>query len=139
MAGTKEGGRKAAITNKERHGASFYRDVGRKGGSTSYGRTRGFAHPSHAHKASEAGRKGGSVRGRQRHLHKLRSDIALHRPRDEHGRFLPGGMVIESIVPLATFTPVRRSIPNLYYALWIVISTVAIVIAYLLGIITVSL
>lgn len=33
MAGTKEGGKKAALTNKLRHGDSFYANIGAKGGS----------------------------------------------------------------------------------------------------------
>ena len=32
MTGTREGARKAAITNKERHGEDFYRTIGAKGG-----------------------------------------------------------------------------------------------------------
>ncbi len=41
MAGTKEGGRKAAATNLARN-PNFYREIGRKGGSIS--RWGGFAH-----------------------------------------------------------------------------------------------
>jgi general stress protein YciG len=41
MAGTKEGGRKAAETNYLRHGSEFYRNIGRKGGAN--GHTGGFA------------------------------------------------------------------------------------------------
>lgn len=41
MAGTKEGGRKAAATNKERYGERFYAEIGSKGGKL--GRTGGFA------------------------------------------------------------------------------------------------
>ena len=33
MAGTKEGGRKAAATNKLRHGEGFYARIGAKGGA----------------------------------------------------------------------------------------------------------
>lgn len=32
MAGTKQGGLKAAATNKERHGKDFYKNIGRQGG-----------------------------------------------------------------------------------------------------------
>lgn len=32
MAGTIEGGKKAAKTNLERHGANFFKEIGRKGG-----------------------------------------------------------------------------------------------------------
>jgi hypothetical protein len=41
MAGTVKGGRKAAITNKERHGSSFYGIIGAIGGRK--GKTGGFA------------------------------------------------------------------------------------------------
>lgn len=41
MAGTKEGGRKAAITNKLKHGDGFYANIGAKGGRN--GHTGGFA------------------------------------------------------------------------------------------------
>ena len=55
MSGTKIGGIKAAITNKEKHGKDFYARIGRIGGKN--GHTGGFAaNPELAH---EAGRKGG--------------------------------------------------------------------------------
>lgn len=41
MAGTKEGGRKAAATNLRKHGKDFYSMIGRKGGHN--GHTGGFA------------------------------------------------------------------------------------------------
>lgn len=41
MSGTREGGRKAAQTNYDRHGKDFYREIGRKGGKN--GHTGGFA------------------------------------------------------------------------------------------------
>lgn len=41
MSGTKEGGRKAAETNKKRHGEGFYAKIGKKGGQNSH--TGGFA------------------------------------------------------------------------------------------------
>lgn len=57
MAGTKVGGRKAAITNKLKHGSDFYAEIGRKGGHN--GHTGGFfANPE---LAKEAGRKGGKI------------------------------------------------------------------------------
>ena len=34
MAGTKEGGRKAALTNKRKYGPDFYKNIGRKGGTS---------------------------------------------------------------------------------------------------------
>lgn len=41
MAGTREGGLKAAATNRAKYGESFYGDIGRKGGRN--GHTGGFA------------------------------------------------------------------------------------------------
>lgn len=41
MAGTKEGGRRAAETNKKKYGADFYKKIGSKGGEL--GKTGGFA------------------------------------------------------------------------------------------------
>lgn len=55
MAGTKEGGKKAAKTNKLRHGEDFYIINGRKGGQA--GHTGGFA--SNPELAKLAGQKGG--------------------------------------------------------------------------------
>lgn len=57
MAGTKEGGLKAAKTNKELHGEDFYARIGRKGGKN--GHTGGFA--ANRELASLAGRKGGQI------------------------------------------------------------------------------
>lgn len=60
MAGTKAGGIKTAQTNKERHGEDFYKSIGAKGGikGKADGVLKGFAVSG---KASEAGRKGGSL------------------------------------------------------------------------------
>lgn len=55
MAGTKEGGQKAAKTNKEKYGENYYADIGAKGGRN--GHTGGFA--TNRALASMAGRKGG--------------------------------------------------------------------------------
>lgn len=41
MAGTKDGGRKTAITNKKKYGDDYYRKIGAKGGKN--GNTGGFA------------------------------------------------------------------------------------------------
>lgn len=57
MAGTKEGGRKAAATNKAKYGDDFYREMGRIGGRK--GHTGGFA--SNPELAREAGRRGGLI------------------------------------------------------------------------------
>ena len=64
MSGTKIGGSKAAITNKQLHGEDFYARIGRKGGKN--GHTGGFA--ANPELAREAGRKGGkkSKRGMSR-------------------------------------------------------------------------
>lgn len=65
MAGTKAGGRKAAITNKMKYGQDFYENIGRKGGTN--GHTGGFA--SNPELAKIAGAKGGrkSKRGPAKH------------------------------------------------------------------------
>lgn len=56
MSGTKEGGVKAAKTNKERQGDDFYKRIGATGGKNGTG-MKGFA--CNPQLASEAGRKGG--------------------------------------------------------------------------------
>ncbi len=63
MAGTVEGGRKAAITNKARYGDTFYQGIGHKGGAISRGG--GFSTPDGHERAVEAGRKGGKVSRRK--------------------------------------------------------------------------
>lgn len=57
MPGTIAGGRKAAATNKERHGDDFYKSIGKKGGSL--GKTGGFY--ANRELAREAGRRGGLI------------------------------------------------------------------------------
>lgn len=57
MAGTKEGGKKAAATNKLRHGDGFYARIGSQGGKK--GHTGGFY--GNSERAKEAGRKGGKI------------------------------------------------------------------------------
>lgn len=59
MSGTREGGRKAAATNKEKHGADFYRNIGRQGGSKSHRETRPFT--VNPELARAAGAKGGKM------------------------------------------------------------------------------
>ena len=57
MAGTKEGGQKAAQTNKLKHGSDFYAKIGAKGGKL--GRTGGFY--ANRELARIAGAKGGRI------------------------------------------------------------------------------
>lgn len=57
MAGTKEGGIKASITNRRKYGDDFYVRMGRKGGQS--GHTGGFA--SNPELARIAGAKGGRL------------------------------------------------------------------------------
>lgn len=59
MAGTKSGGRKAAATNKKKHGDDFYQRIGRQGGSKSHRETRPFA--VNPELARAAGAKGGKM------------------------------------------------------------------------------
>lgn len=66
MAGTKEGGRKAAITNRLRHGEGFYARIGQMGGHN--GTTGGFNSDvvgkdglTGRERAKIAGRKGGLI------------------------------------------------------------------------------
>jgi hypothetical protein len=54
MAGTPNGGRRAAMTNKKRYGSDFYKRIGASGGQA--GHTGGFA-------AGEAGRQRASYYG----------------------------------------------------------------------------
>jgi len=62
MPGTKEGGLKAAETNRARHGKEFYAKIGAKGGKL--GTTGGFA--ANRELAREAGRKGGMISRRRK-------------------------------------------------------------------------
>lgn len=62
MAGTREGGVRAAATNKQRYGLNFYEQIGRKGGRISRGG--GFA--MNHELAVEAGRKGGKASRKNR-------------------------------------------------------------------------
>lgn len=69
MAGTKEGGKKAAMTNKAKYGDKFYATVGAKGGRN--GHTGGFA--SNPELAKIAGSKGGRISKRGKALPKKSS------------------------------------------------------------------
>lgn len=71
MAGTREGGTRAAKTNKSRYGKEFYRVIGAKGGKL--GKTGGFASQlkgadglTGRERARLAGAKGGKVSKRRR-------------------------------------------------------------------------
>lgn len=57
MSGTKEGGKKVAITNKVKHGSDFYKRIGKIGGQN--GRGHAFGHGKVD--PSIEGKKGGSV------------------------------------------------------------------------------
>ena len=75
MSGTKCGGKKAAITNKIKHGSDFYARIGRKGGQN--GHTGGFA--SNPELAKLAGQKGGKIskRGMSRDkIEQIRKELA---------------------------------------------------------------
>jgi general stress protein YciG len=58
MSGTREGGIKTAITNKQKHGDDFYIKLGKSGGSVR-GVKKGFA--ANIELAKIAGAKGGSI------------------------------------------------------------------------------
>lgn len=75
MAGTKEGGKKAAATNKARYGKDWYANIGRKGGSN--GHTGGFA--ANPELAKEAGRKGGTIsrRGSAKYPHLTKTSASV--------------------------------------------------------------
>lgn len=72
MAGTSEGGRKAAATNKERYGDLFYKKIGEAGGRLSRGG--GFALDRNL--AIDAGRKGGKAPRRPRSMSQPAQDSA---------------------------------------------------------------
>ena len=57
MAGTREGGAKAAATNKQKYGSEFYAKIGAKGGKK--GKTGGFF--ANRELARIAGAKGGKI------------------------------------------------------------------------------
>jgi len=57
MAGTKAGAKKAAMTNRARHGVNFYAKIGQKGGKN--GHTGGFF--ANRDLARVAGAKGGRI------------------------------------------------------------------------------
>ena len=73
MAGTINGGKNAAATNKKKYGSDFYAKIGRKGGQL--GRTGGFASDKVGHdgltgrqRAEIAGKKGGQISRRTKKI-----------------------------------------------------------------------
>lgn len=73
MSGTVKGGKKASITNKQKHGEDFYKRIGRKGGKKScnggFGSNKvGRDGLTGAERAKLVGRKGGlrSKRGKSK-------------------------------------------------------------------------
>ncbi len=62
MAGTKAGGKAAALTNKQKYGSDFYSKIGSKGGKL--GRTGGFY--ANRELARQAGAKGGRISRRSK-------------------------------------------------------------------------
>lgn len=84
MAGTPEGGRRAAETNKRRYGETFYNQIGYKGGKISRGG--GFA--VHPELASAAGRKGAIKSAETRRAKaEARREGALREQQDESSTF----------------------------------------------------
>lgn len=75
MSGTKEGGRKAAATNKEKFGDDFFASIGSKGGRN--GHTGGFF--ANRELAREAGRKGGYKSSRKGVKNGQRKEKVYHR------------------------------------------------------------
>ena len=73
MAGTREGGLKAAATNKLLHGEDFYVRLGQKGGKN--GHTGGFASMSHE-RLVECGRKGGRKSKRGPIIKEVQNEMA---------------------------------------------------------------
>ena len=59
MAGTKEGGKKTALKNKQLHGEDYYSRLGKKGGSVKHPETRWFT--LNPELASKYGKKGGKI------------------------------------------------------------------------------
>ena len=62
MAGTKDGGKAAASTNKEKYGENYYGNIGAMGGQAKV--PKGFALMDRQ-KVVEAGRKGGTISRRR--------------------------------------------------------------------------
>ena len=69
--GTKEGGKKASITTKQKRGDDFYKNIGRMGGKVHC--IKGFA--SNIELARAAGRKGGAISKRGPAKWKIKKNI----------------------------------------------------------------
>lgn len=65
MAGTLEGGKAAAKTNRKKYGSDFYAKIGAKGGARGF--TGGFYHMKqhNPERVSELGKKGGTISKRR--------------------------------------------------------------------------
>ena len=72
MAGTKQGGKSAAATNKAKYGADFYAKIGAKGGKK--GTTGGFF--VNRDLARVAGAKGGRISRRTKKVNQSDVDLA---------------------------------------------------------------
>jgi len=64
MPGTKEGGKKAAKTNKQRYGENFYKRIGPLGGKKSRGGGFAWMKENDPERLSKIGKKGGSKSSR---------------------------------------------------------------------------
>lgn len=84
MAGTKAGGRKAAITNKMKYGPDFYQEIGRKGGRN--GHLGGFA--ANPELAKIAGAKGGRISRRGPAKPKESTADRIKREFEEYNRMM---------------------------------------------------
>lgn len=73
MAGTKAGGRKAAATNRARHGKDFYAKIGARGGKL--GTTGGFY--ANRELARKAGAIGGKISRRRKAVDTSTSSVDL--------------------------------------------------------------
>ena len=93
ISGTREGGLKAAQTNKQRHGKDYYREIGRKGGHN--GTTGGFASDKVGkdgltgwERAVKAGSKGGKISKRGKATAPRKDKGVVRGPHDkEKGAF----------------------------------------------------
>lgn len=64
MAGNRQGGLKAAKTNKDLYGKDWYRQIGKMGGEADYNGKKGFA--ADRQRARIAGEKGGRTNRRRK-------------------------------------------------------------------------